>query len=199
MGLDRSAASASVWDIEGMRAISARQVQLLRDAGALAALPISLSNLAIASAWMGDFAGAASLIAEFDSVATATGSREAPYALLRLQALQGREAETAAAIASAIELASAGGQGIASACAHWAAAVLYNGLARYEEAASAARQATADPLSRWSMWALPELVEAAARRGDAELARDALERLAETTQPAAPTSRSASKPVPARC
>ena len=33
------------------------------------------------------------------------------------------------------------------------------------------------------MWALPELVEAAARGGDAELARDALERLAETTQP----------------
>ena len=31
--------------------------------------------------------------------------------------------------------------------------------------------------------ALPELVEAAARKGDAELAREALERLAETTQP----------------
>src|SRR5260370_31739872 len=34
-----------------------------------------------------------------------------------------------------------------------------------------------------SMWALPELVEAAARSGDTKLARDALERLAETTQP----------------
>ena len=33
------------------------------------------------------------------------------------------------------------------------------------------------------MWALPELVEAAARAGDTELAGDALERLAETTQP----------------
>ena len=32
------------------------------------------------------------------------------------------------------------------------------------------------------MWALPELVEAAARTGDTEVARDALERLAETTQ-----------------
>ena len=31
--------------------------RLLRDAGALAALPASLSNLAIATAWMGDFAG----------------------------------------------------------------------------------------------------------------------------------------------
>jgi ATP/maltotriose-dependent transcriptional regulator MalT len=35
-----------------------------------------------------------------------------------------------------------------------------------------------------SVWALPELVEAATRVGDVELARDALERLAETTQPA---------------
>jgi DNA-binding CsgD family transcriptional regulator len=34
------------------------------------------------------------------------------------------------------------------------------------------------------MWVLPELVEAATRTGDAELARDALERLTRTTQPA---------------
>ena len=33
------------------------------------------------------------------------------------------------------------------------------------------------------MWVLPELVEAAVRGGEAELARDALERLAKTTQP----------------
>jgi ATP/maltotriose-dependent transcriptional regulator MalT len=178
-----ASASALLWDIEGMGANSAREVRLLRDAGALAALPSSLSNLAIATAWMGDFAGAASLIAETDTVAAATGSRQAPFALLRLLALQGREAEAAATIASAIEVAAPGGQGMAPAWAHWAAAVLYNGLARYEEAASAARQATSDPLNWWSMWVMPELVEAAARGGEAELARDALERLAETTRP----------------
>ena len=75
-------------------------------------------------------------------MAAATGSRQAPYALLRLQALQGREAEAAALIASAIELAAPEGKGWRRPAAHWAAAVLYNGLARYEEAASAARQAT---------------------------------------------------------
>jgi DNA-binding CsgD family transcriptional regulator len=183
-GWQATSASALLWDIEGMRASAARQVRLLRDAGALAALPSSLSILAIATAWMGDFADAASLIAQTDSVAAATGSRQAPYALLRLLALQGREAEVSTAIATATELA-APGQGLAAAWAHWAAAVLYNGLARYEEAASAAWQATADPRSWWSMsmWVLPELVEAAVRAGEAELARDALERLAETTQP----------------
>ena len=69
--------------------------------------------------------------------------------------------------------------------AQWAAAVLYNGLARYEEAAWSARQATSNTFEYWvSVWALPELVEAAMHVGDAELARDALDRLAETTQPA---------------
>jgi DNA-binding CsgD family transcriptional regulator len=180
-----AAASAYVWDVEGLHAICARQVQLVRAAGALAQLPFGLSQLGPACAWMGDFAGAASCVAEFDSVAAATRSPVAPYALLRLRALQGREAETAAAIASAHELAAAGGQGIAGLYAHWAAAVLYNGLARYEEAEWAARQATPTTVSLWSyMSALPELVEAAARGGDTEVARDALERLAETTEPA---------------
>jgi DNA-binding CsgD family transcriptional regulator len=176
-------ASNAVWDNDGARAISARQVQLVRDAGALAELPIYLSALGLASAWTGDFAGTASSIAEADSVAAATGSRFAPWALLRLRALQGREAEASAAIASAIEQAPAGAHGVVTyAC--WAAAVLYNGLARYEEAASWARQSTSDTFELWvSVWALPELVEAAARGGDAELARDALERLSKTTQP----------------
>ena len=175
-------ASAARWDDEGLVAICARQVQLVRDAGALAALPIHLTYLGMASLWWGDFAGAASLVAEVDSVSAVTGSRFPPYALLRLRALQGSEREASSAIANAIERF--GGQGMTAARAHWAAAILYNGLARYEEAASAARKATADTLNHWIfMWVLPDLVEAAARAGDVELARDALERLAETTQP----------------
>jgi len=73
---------------------------------------------------------------------------------------------------------------LAAANAQWALAVLYNGLGRYEAALSTALQATANKFEPWfSMWALPELVEAAARSGDPELARHGLERLAETTQP----------------
>jgi DNA-binding CsgD family transcriptional regulator len=175
-----TAASNAVWDNDGAHAISARQVQLIRDAGALAELPLYLSALGLASAWMGDFTEAASNIAEADSVAAATGSHFAPYALLRLRALQGREADASAAI----EQAAAGGPS-AAIYAQWAAAVLYNGLARYQEATAAARQATSNTFEYWvSIWALPELVEAAVRVADAELAHDALGRLAETTQPA---------------
>jgi DNA-binding CsgD family transcriptional regulator len=178
-----TAASDAVWDNEAMLATAARVLQLVRDAGALAQLPIHLSAVALARAWTGDLAGAASLVAEIDSVVAATGSRLGPGAALRLRSLQGREAETSALIASTIEHAAAGGHTIVL-YAHWAAAVLYNGLARYQEAAESARQATSSPFEVFvAVRALPELVEAAARGGDAELAREALERLAETTQP----------------
>ena len=60
--------------------------------------------------------------------------------------------------------------------AYWAAAVLYNGLGRYEEAAAAAGEVVTNGILPWlSMWARFELVEAAARVGDTELARDALD------------------------
>ena len=58
--------------------------------------------------------------------------------------------------------------------AHWAAAVLDNGLGRYDEALAAARQASEDTSTLYiSMWALPELIEAAARTGDTGIAAGA--------------------------
>jgi DNA-binding CsgD family transcriptional regulator len=175
-------ASVAVWDYEGWHDSSARHVQVLRDAGALAALPVHLTYLGMAVAWAGDFAAAVSLIAEVDSVAAATGSHMPPYILLRLRGMQGREDEASAAISSAIKLF--GGEGMTAARAHWAASVLYNGLGRYVEAAAAAQRAITGAHHHWMvMWVLPELIEASARTGDMELARDAVERLAETTQP----------------
>jgi len=186
-------ANAVLWDIDGM--LSDRHAQLVRDAGALAELSIHLTGLGMATAWTGDFAGAAALIAEGESVAAATGSRVRAYASLRLSALRGREAETTALTAAAIEDAATGGHALASIHADWAAAVLCNGLGRYEEAAAAARQATIDTLELGTAptralvetpsWALPELVEAAARTGDLTLAGNALARLEETTTPCA--------------
>jgi len=60
--------------------------------------------------------------------------------------------------------------------------VLYNGLGRYEEALAAARQAAGHRLVNLSMWALPELVEAAARTGNTQLASDTLDQLSDWTQ-----------------
>jgi DNA-binding CsgD family transcriptional regulator len=139
--------------------------------------------LGTVTAWSGDFAATASLIAETDSIAATSGIPFPPFIELRLLALQGKEAEASALIGHTIERAD-GGQGISAINAHWAAAVLYNGLGRYDKAAVAARQATSDPFVLFgAMWSLPELVEAAARGGDFGLAGDALERLGHMTQP----------------
>jgi DNA-binding CsgD family transcriptional regulator/tetratricopeptide (TPR) repeat protein len=176
--------NCAIWDHEGWHAIAVRQVQLVRDAGALAMLPAHLSSLGAAVAWTGDFAGAESLVTEAERVAAATRSHYGSYIALQLRALEGREAVASTAIASAINEAGLGRQGMGATQANWAAAVLYNGLGRYDEALAAARQATEDTLEPFiSPFALPELVEAAARIGNAELAGDALERLAGTTQP----------------
>jgi DNA-binding CsgD family transcriptional regulator len=178
------AASNAAWDEELERKTLERHIQLLRDVGALARLPVLLSALGVATAWSGDLAGAAALLEESQTVATATGSPIAPYAALRIAALRGSERDAAAMISSVIEQAAEVGQGLVARQAHGAAAVLYNGLGRYEEAESAARVAVSNRLDHPSaMLGLPELVEAATRAGNIALARDALERLAQMTGP----------------
>ncbi len=174
-----------MWDNEATRTVLIRQIKLVRDVGALEQLPIYLSALGTAAARAGDFAAAASLIAETREVTAATGARLPPFTALLLVALTGREAEASALIRTTIDQAEGSGQEAATTMAQYAAAVVCNGLRRYEEAVTAAQQACWDPVDLYgSGWALPELVEAAVRCGQAGLARDALERLAATTQPA---------------
>ena len=178
-------ASHVTWDPEGSSAIFERQAQIVREAGALAELPVYLSSWAQDKVWNGDLAGAALLSAETDTVAAATGSQLPPLAALRLAAVRGREAEAAPLIQAMIEEGTTRGQGLAVRIAQWAAAVLYNGLSRYDEAVSAARQVTADDIDPYQhMWALSELVEAASRSGDTSAASRAAERLTEVTIPA---------------
>jgi DNA-binding CsgD family transcriptional regulator len=175
---------SATWDDDAI-ATYERQVRLVRDAGALAELPIHLQALAMERAWRGDLPGARGLIAEAESIATSIGNRVPPFALLRVLALEGREAEASPLIEAVIREGTVRGQGIAVMVAHWAAAVLFNGLGRHEEAAAAAGEVVTNGIMPWlSMWARFELIEAAARVGDTEIARDVLEELAATTQPA---------------
>jgi tetratricopeptide (TPR) repeat protein len=75
------------------------------------------------------------------------------------------------------------GEGIGISVLDWSVAVLYNGLGRYEEACSAALRIAEHPQDlATSSWHLAELIEAAARAGAPERARDAHERLARMAQ-----------------
>src|SRR5262249_44326436 len=150
---------------------------------ALAYLPILLSALGVATAAAGDLEGAAAVMAQGQAVSAATGTPPAPYTALRIAALRGREPEAVAVIASVLGQGASAAQGLATRQARGAAAVLFNGLARYDEAASAARDAVGSRLDHpSSMLGLPELVEAAARTGDIETAAAAAARLAEMTR-----------------
>ena len=176
-----SCASVELWDFESWDAVITRQMELARDAGALAPLSIALNGEGIVVAWSGDFPAAAGVVAEADAVTEATGTRIAPYGGMLLAALRGREAEACALIDAAIRDATTSGEGLAVQYARWATAVLYNGLGDYEQALSAARQASDDaPDLFLSVWALPELVEAAIRSGHPRLAAGACERLADS-------------------
>ena len=75
--------------------ISARHLREARDAGALARLPIDLTDWAIFATWCGDFGAAAVAIAEADAITKATGTHMAPYAQLLLSALRGQDGRLA--------------------------------------------------------------------------------------------------------
>ena len=183
-GWAATAPSDAMWEDRRMREVCERQIQRTREAGALALLPLSLVAFASFSARAGNFTEVASLAAEAEAIAHATGMRMAPYAALMLRAaVAGEEAELTALTRITVEGASVTGHGIAVTVTHWVAAVLHNGLGRYDEAQRAAKRATSTPGDLFSaVWSLPELVEAATRRGETQVAREALDRLAATTQ-----------------
>jgi DNA-binding CsgD family transcriptional regulator len=177
-GVLASSAAVELWDFESWDAVITRQMELARDAGALAPLSIALNGVGIVVAWRGDFAAAERVIVEAGAVTEATGTRIAPYGAMLLAALRGREAEARALIDGTIRDATAGGEGLAVQYAQWATAVLYNGLGRYQDVLAAAQQASeVTPELFIAIWALPELIEAAIRSGNADLARAAVERL----------------------
>jgi DNA-binding CsgD family transcriptional regulator len=173
-------AAAALWDLESWDEVISQQVQLARDAGAPVQLATALQGKGITVAWTGDFKGAAALVAEADAVARAVGLHVASYSGMLLAAYEGRQAEASALLATTIENATATGEGNAVQFAHWATAVLFNGLGRYAEALAAARLASdAVPGLFTSQWALVELVESAVRSGHLDIAVEALGRLVE--------------------
>jgi enoyl-CoA hydratase/carnithine racemase len=111
-----------------------------------------------------------------DAVCEATGgSSVADFAAMFLGALRGNEEEVAPLIEATLAAAEAAGQGGAVTGAHWAAAVLHNGLGRYADAMAAAQEATRDVIVYVSILVVPELVEAAARAGNSDVAAGALQ------------------------
>jgi DNA-binding CsgD family transcriptional regulator len=175
-----------LWDHDAWRELAAREIHLVREAGALTVLPLALSATIVSRVFGGELAAAASLIDEVQIAAEATGTQLAPYGSIALAAWRGREAELSALVEATLEASVPRGEGIGVSTTQWARALLHNGLGQYESAVAAACQILEPPkrLDATVNWVLPELVEAAARCGEAQLAHDALARLSEMTRAA---------------
>jgi DNA-binding CsgD family transcriptional regulator len=179
---ERSAASAGVlwlacrtavnlWDDESWYQLARRMVTVARGTGALIDVPSALSTLTAVSVLAGDFTGATSLIDQTITANAITGGRPPLHGLLALAAWQGRSDPALAQRESAPP--EIGG---------YTAALLYNGLGRYEEALAAARRGSEHAeLLGYRLWALPELAEAGMRCGRPDLAEQAVRQLRQTT------------------
>ena len=175
-------AAIALWDLDTWGALVERQAATVRAVGALGQLPLVLVGLGATTTWAGDLTASAALVAESDTVCEATGAHAPPFAALMLACLRGREAEAVSLVEATIAGATAGGQGLTVGYANWVAAILYNSLGQYEQALAAATQSSQDAAMYVSLWALPELIEAAVRSGNAGLAAGPMARLAESTQ-----------------
>jgi DNA-binding CsgD family transcriptional regulator len=178
--------SRAVWDDESWDALSARLIELARQAGALAALPDALHDGTALRLATGQTAMAAAMAREAETVAAAIGYPRRPYGAVLVAAWRGQEAEAARLIAAGATDSAVQGDGLRLTATAWATAVLSNGLGRYDEALTAAEQASDDPDELGlATWSLAELIEAAARTGDLERAAGALRRLSAATGAAA--------------
>jgi DNA-binding CsgD family transcriptional regulator len=169
----------ALWDPESWDVLSRRLLDLVRGAGMLALLPLASAQRIAWDLFAGDLAAAARFVAEQETAHEAIGADRAPSASrIALAAFRGHVAEVPGPDHPAGRAATARGDGPWVAICHWSTAVLDNGLGRYEEALAAAELAVAHPSDLpMANWALPELVEAAARCGRPERADAALERL----------------------
>ena len=167
------------WD-----ALTSRFVDLARDSGALATLPMALTVRTVMVIFAGDLAGAASVLEELGAAKEGTGISAPPYAAQLLAAWQGREDAAAELIAATTTDVKQRGEGLGLIAAGWMKALVRNSLGRYGEALVAAQDATEPPqemgLLTWN--SLAELITAAARAGQPGVATNALQRLTEFTQ-----------------
>ncbi len=176
-------AAAEVWDDEAIWAMSLRWVALAREADRRADLGRALLSQAVLyEAPTGRLEDAETSIAQARRTLAAAKVRysaeRAASAVVFISAWRGRSGRVRRLAPIAQRYAAQRGHGIHAARVEYALAVLENSLGRYDAAATHARQAVENDAVHIATLARPELIEAAARIGDHELARAHLPQLA---------------------
>ncbi|MDX6453341.1 MAG: hypothetical protein QOH16_3390 [Gaiellaceae bacterium] len=165
-------AADDLWEDDAAHLLAIRIAGLTRRRGARVWLPQAVSAVAYRSLCEGEFGVAARLVEEAQSVAASIGGKAPASSRALLAAWRGHEDEVVApSDDGAIHLT----------ITEYAQAVLNNGLGRYEAALVAAQRAVVQG-DLYSPWVLSELVEAAVRSGDTDLAEAAVECLRRRTR-----------------
>lgn len=179
-----SRAAQDIWDVEALRTLAERQVQLARAGGALTVLPMALGLLMAARGLDGRLDDGAAICDEIDAILSITGHPLPLYGRLSVAAYRGQVEEVERSAKQLRAEAYAQGEGYALTMVNFAEAVAYNGAGRYHEALASAREELpySHELSH-AMRTLLEVVEAASRTGDRAVAEEAVERLMSVTRP----------------
>jgi DNA-binding CsgD family transcriptional regulator len=170
-----------LWDDEAWLELVSTQADRAHATGTLVLLPYAVDYLAGFHVQAGDLSLAEGLLADAGALDNRIRADTLPYIPLRLAAWRGESSAAWELMRSMMRGARERGEGCAVAAANYAAAILYNGLAQYELALGAAQKAVASDDVATASWALYELVEAASRSEEPEVARDAADRLSERT------------------
>lgn len=177
-------AAQDLWDAEALRTLTARQVELARSGGELTVLANALSLLMVVRTFDGRLDAAEAVCDEIDAILNITGHPLPKYGRIFVAAYRGHVEEVERRAKQLRVDAHARGEGYALTVANMAEALVYNGAGRYREALASARGEL--PYTHelgHAMRTLLELVEAATRTDERELAEQAVERLASVTRP----------------
>jgi DNA-binding CsgD family transcriptional regulator len=176
-------AALELWDAERWTTLVERHVRLARDMGALVLLQFGLQSLIRTRMLAGELAAAQQGVEEVRALADATGTSPVGYTDMTLAAWRGQEAETAELIERQGRESTALGIGRVLHLADYSAAVLANGIGRYDAALEAAGRAFAHDHLGYAPFVVPEIAEAASRTGDAALVERVLAWMRERTPP----------------
>jgi DNA-binding CsgD family transcriptional regulator len=172
--------ASALWEHDLQVALANRHVRLTREAGALAVLPQTLAQLIGIQMREGELHAAATLMREVDAAVDATRCEPLAHVSMVMAAYRGRAEEGRRLIDEARTQLTPESRGLGVVVVEFANLLLNNGLGRYDEGLRLGRRLLEDlePVGR-APWALPELVEAAARAGAVEEATAALRQLSD--------------------
>jgi DNA-binding CsgD family transcriptional regulator len=170
-----------IWEDALAEALGVRCERIVRDSGALSEMAAWLSAPIMTALWEGRHAAAAALVEEIRAITAAIGTSLHAHPIMFYLAVRGDEREATAFTNTALVEAHRRGEGFAVSCAEWTTALLHNGLGHYREALAALQGSQHLWQMGYSNWALVEMIEAATRCGDHQIAEGAYGQLAQTT------------------